>query len=1044
MENLPNEASRPLINQPKQNNISINDSPSKLEKVPFILLSYLIISIIIISCPVLFYYLVLLPYHPTTITPNSSFTKPETSQSQSHEIIHLPNGIEVLLISDSLTSKCSASLSVGVGSFQDTNDIKGLAHLTEHIMSLSHSELEDYINLYMGTFTSLTEPEKTSFYYDINCNGFIHSAMLFAKMFEELNINSTHIERALSLIDIEYENNLNKDEWKENQILKHFSNNNHPFNKFSTGNTNTITNNQTLNLTYIKSEILKFYNDYYSAEYMRLVLYSNYNIKTLKSIASQYFSNIKHNKQSSISNITEVAYRENDKAKWVWYETISSSPSLDIVFILEGVKSYEDTKPLDYITYMLNYQGDGSLKQYLKDKKMITSFDISLINSFKSFCVYAISITPTDYGKHNLYPLIDTVYAYINELKNTTINKNIYNDIKVISDTEFKFKEKSKDIKQLVLSLSSHMFEYEELYSELLYNDYLHNNFDSEVIKKYLNMLSPTNSIFLIGGGYYPPDDYLLNTIFENGIEGYEPYYRTKYMYSEINKDVIGILKNESTFDNKIVPFNFTIRKENKFITSKSSFVQCVDEDRYFSSKCKEEYENYSPLSFTTGSPNLNIWYRVDRTYSVPKIILHIHLMSNLIRGTVAEVFALNIFYNYLQLQFDKTFGDLYDSKGEIELSIDNQGYDIVINSYSDLTKKIIDNIIDIVLNDTFYMNEEKYDEVYDYVVEIIKMRKNNEPSIKAKEMFEKVIKANISLLYELESLIGQNKYKLSYSKYTNIIKSFKNTMFINTLFYGDVTDDDIIKYNVSLSSLSKLNNQSMNNTMLIEGLLEHKELNSSLVIRRKNDLSYERNDIVDNYYQICHIDNISKIVELYLLKGIWGNTFSYYFQNENQIAFSVIDEVKIIDRMVYLHISVLGNKKNINEINIDIDKVLLIIKSKIANMTESEFELILRNIKKQLNVREITLKDRANTAWNDIINGEYNFRRKKELIEDIESGYHTIEDILTMFDNIFIENPKKISIQLYTKKNQTLINQSTEEYYLNRTIISTIIDYNK
>ena len=1041
MENLPNEAFRPLINPPIKNNTVLNEPPSKLEKIPFILLSYLIITIITISLPILLYYLVLLPYHPTTITSNSSFTKPETSQSQSHEIIHLPNGIEILLISDTLTSKCSASLSVGVGSFQDTDDIKGLAHLTEHVMSFSHSEIEEYINLYMGTFTSLTEPEKTSFYYDINCNGFIHSLMLFAKMFEELTINTTHIERALSLIDIEYENNLNKDEWKENQILKHFANSNHPFNKFSTGNTNTITNNHTLNLTYIQNQVLKFYNDFYSAENMRLVLYSNYNIKAMKSIASQYYSSIKHSKISSLPNITDVAYRDSDKAKWVWYETISSFPSLDIVFILDGVKSHEDTKPLDYITYMLNYQGDGSLRQYLKDKKMITSFDISLINSFKSFCVYAISITPTDYGKHNLYPLIDTVYAYINELKNTTINAKIYNDIKVISDTEFKFKEKSKDIKQLVLSLSSHMFEYEDLYSELLYNDYLHKNFDSDVIKRYLSMLSPTNSIFLIGGGYYPPDDYLRSTIFENGIGGYEPYYRTKYMYAEINKDVIDILKNESTFDNKIVPFNFTIRKENTFITRKSSFIQCVDNNRYFSSKCKEEYDNYSPVAFLSGSPYMKIWYRVDRTYSVPKTISHIHLMSSLVRGTVAEVFALNIFYNYLQLRFDNSFGDLYDAKGEISLSVDNEGFDIVVNSYSDLTKKIVDSIVDILLNDTLYMNEEKYDEVYDYVVEIIKMRKNNGPAIKSREMFDKVIKANVSLLYELESLIGQNKYKLSYTKYRKIIKSFKRSMLINALFYGDVSYDDISTYNVTLSYLSRLNTQSLNSTKMIEDLLAHKELNGSLVIRRKNDLSFERNDIVDNYYQICHIDNTSKIVDVYLLKGIWGNIFSYFFQNENQIAFSVIDEVKVIDRMVYLHISVLGNKRSINEMNIDIDKVLLIIKSKIANMTDSEFELVVKNVKKELTVRENTLKERANIAWREIINGENNFERKKEMIEEIDSGYHSIEEMREMFEDIFIENPKKISIQLYTKENQTLLGQGKEEYYLNRTIMSSIIN---
>ena len=252
--------------------------------------------------------------------------------------------------------------------------------------------------------------------------------------------------------------------------------------------------------------------------------------------------------------------------------------------------------------------------------------------------------------------------------------------------------------------------------------------------------------------------------------------------------------------------------------------------------------------------------------------------MSSLVRGTVAEVFALNIFYNYLQLRFDNSFGDLYDAKGEISLSVDNEGFDIVVNSYSDLTKKIVDSIVDILLNDTLYMNEEKYDEVYDYVVEIIKMRKNNGPAIKSREMFDKVIKANVSLLYELESLIGQNKYKLSYTKYRKIIKSFKRSMLINALFYGDVSYDDISTYNVTLSYLSRLNTQSLNSTKMIEDLLAHKELNGSLVIRRKNDLSFERNDIVDNYYQICHIDNTSKIVDVYLLKGIWGNIFSYFF----------------------------------------------------------------------------------------------------------------------------------------------------------------------
>ena len=65
----------------------------------------------------------------------------------------------------------------------------------------------------------------------------------------------------------------------------------------------------------------------------------------------------------------------------------------------------------------------------------------------------------------------------------------------------------------------------------------------------------------------------------------------------------------------------------------------------------------------------------------------------------------------------------------------------------------------------------------------------------------------------------------------------------------------------------------------------------------------------------------------------------------------------------------------------------------------------------------------------------------KKEMIEEIDSGYHSIEEMREMFEDIFIENPKKISIQLYTKENQTLLGQGKEEYYLNRTIMSSIIN---
>lgn len=1057
MENLPNEGSHlkneafpsttPILNQ--DSDVEKKKFQSHITKTPFLYIYTFLFTFLIFSFIVLLYFLILYPYRSLILTYNKDFTKPITSRTQSHQIIKLSNGIEVLLISDISTIKCSASLTVGAGSFLDTNSIQGLAHLTEHVISLSKNDLSNHINKYLGNFSSFTEAEKTTFYYDVNANGFIHSVMLFAKMFSSLSFNSTHIENAVKIIDIEYESKLNKDEWKENQILKYFSNQKHPFNQFSDGNKETILTNNSNNYTFLQTEITKFFNAYYTPDNMRLVLYSNLDLKSMKDMASQFFNSIESNSEypssHEIRSSSEIAYRYEEKAKWIWYETVSSLPVADIVFILDGIKTYEDIKPLDYITYMLNFGGEGSLVKYLKDKKMITKFETKLISSFKSFCIYSISITPTEYGKHNLYPLIDSVFAFINELKNYPVNETLFNEIATISDIEFKFMEKEKNIKEYVSTLSSRMFEYQNLYSEILSGKYLHSKFNKEVITKFLNLLSPSNTIFLIGGGFFPPDDYLVETIFEHNEEGYEPYYKTRYMSSKIHNDVIEILKNESTFDNKIVNFNFSMRNDNQFITTKKNNVQCVDEDRYFSSKCKDEFDYYNPTKYTNDNlTKINIWYRLDRTYNVPKTVTYIHLVSKLTRGNMAVAFALNIYYYYLQNQFSAAFYDLIDSKGQIELTFDNNGFLIVIESYSDLTEKILGKVVDIFVNDTLFLGEKKYNDFYDYVIEIIQMRKNNEPSMKTYEIFNKIIKTNVTLISEIEQII-KKQYKLSYKKYRNIIDTFKKSLFINSLFYGDVGKEDIKKFKFTLAHLIPEQNESDSNntniTSILSFLSTHSNETGSFIVKVPNDLPYEHNDIVDNYYSICSLNNITAFTAITVMKAIWSNLLAISFLNENQLAFSVIDEIKIIDNNVYLRLGVIGNKKSIDEINKDIDQVLLQIQQKIDDITSNEFTMIISLLKKELKTRESNLKERSMSAWDEIYMNNLNFERKEQIIKDIDNL--TIEDIANWFNYLFISNVKKISVQLYTQKNYENEKEKfrdEEEYLLNKTIKSKII----
>lgn len=70
----------------------------------------------------------------------------------------------------------------------------------------------------------------------------------------------------------EHSKNIQQDTWRKFQLLKFSSLPNEPFNKFSTGDKNS------LNDPNIRNILLEFYNKYYSSNLMKLVVYSNENV----------------------------------------------------------------------------------------------------------------------------------------------------------------------------------------------------------------------------------------------------------------------------------------------------------------------------------------------------------------------------------------------------------------------------------------------------------------------------------------------------------------------------------------------------------------------------------------------------------------------------------------------------------------------------------------------------------------------------------------------------------------------------------------------
>ena len=68
------------------------------------------------------------------------------SDKREYNIFTLKNGIEVITVSDSNLVTSAATLSVGVGAFQDPEDAQGIAHFLEHMLFMGSKNILNRMN----------------------------------------------------------------------------------------------------------------------------------------------------------------------------------------------------------------------------------------------------------------------------------------------------------------------------------------------------------------------------------------------------------------------------------------------------------------------------------------------------------------------------------------------------------------------------------------------------------------------------------------------------------------------------------------------------------------------------------------------------------------------------------------------------------------------------------------------------------------------------------------------------------------------------------
>ncbi|RZC77504.1 hypothetical protein C5167_001669 [Papaver somniferum] len=425
---------------------------------------------------------------------DGAITKPHTDNREYRRIV-LPNSLEVLLISDPETDKCAASMSVGVGYFSDPEGLEGLAHFLEHMLFYASEKypVEDsyskYITEHGGSTNAYTSTEHTNYFFDVNTDSFEEALDRFSQFFIKPLMSADATTREIKAVDSENQKNLLSDAWRMTQLQQHLSTEGHPYHKFGTGNWDTLEVRPKQKGLDTRNELIKFYEEHYSSNIMRLVIYGKKNLDDLQSLVDQKFKEIRNTDKNCFHFSGQPCKAEHLQIL-VKAIPIKQGHKLKIVWpITPSILHYKEA-PCRYLGHLIGHEGEGSLFCILKTLGWATGLSAGEDDSSNDYAFFKVNIDLTDSGNEHMEDIVGLLFKYVILLQQSGVSKWIFDELSAFCETVFRYQDKTRPI-NYVAKVSSNM----QLYpaKDWLVGSSLPSNFSSSIIQMILDELTPAN-----------------------------------------------------------------------------------------------------------------------------------------------------------------------------------------------------------------------------------------------------------------------------------------------------------------------------------------------------------------------------------------------------------------------------------------------------------------------------------------------------------------------------------------------------------------------
>ncbi|KKO45932.1 hypothetical protein WG68_07960 [Arsukibacterium ikkense] len=430
---------------------------------------------------------------PTIAVKQGNVTEPQVIVSpndhRKYRSITLPNQLQVMLVSDPEAERSSAALSVDVGWLQDPEGQPGLAHFLEHMLLLGTKRFPEpesfmrFMNQHGGGFNATTN-QLTHYMFEVGHQQYDEALDRFAEFFKNPLLLPEQVDKERHAVHSEWSMLQNQDFWARRALAGKLLGE-HPANRFVVGNLDTLGDKETSTL---HAEMKSFYQQYYSANMMKLVLISSQSLEDIAQLAYHYFVDIE-NKNLISPRVKHNINFSNIGPRRLHYVPNRDIQELRLDFTIDNNMEQFSAKPGEFLSHLLRSQMPGTLSERLKAEGLINNLYVyTQPNQYGNYGSFQVVLNLTESGMLQRETIVARTMQYIELVRRQGIDDKYYQEIHTALQNQFTYLEKIDGFRYA--SQLSVAMQYYPLQS-VISAPYEYNRFDAAAIQHLLQQLIP-------------------------------------------------------------------------------------------------------------------------------------------------------------------------------------------------------------------------------------------------------------------------------------------------------------------------------------------------------------------------------------------------------------------------------------------------------------------------------------------------------------------------------------------------------------------------